>query len=179
MNYVFYSLPKDSGPGPAPELPPGYEAVLWRPGLIRLAPSGDSLQPVYVFWWLLHHLRVFSGRGYAVLIIRHGGRIVHRSCVLPYHVRLPFMERDDLFVGNVWTDPAHRGRGLATYALQYVVHHLRRKSGKVWYVVGEDNAPSVRVAEKAGFVRVGEGQRKECLGLGFLGTYVITRRPAP
>ena len=49
-----------------------------------------------------------------------------------------------------------------------------KKSGRTfWYVVDEDNASSIRVAEKAGFRLVGSGLRTKRLGLRVLGRFVL------
>jgi RimJ/RimL family protein N-acetyltransferase len=42
-------------------------------------------------------------------------------------------------------------------------------------VVEQDNAPSVRVIEKCGFARVGEGIRTKRFGVSLLGAYLIDR----
>lgn len=56
-------------------------------------------------------------------------------------------------VGNVFTHPAHRGRGLATIATAAVVQELLRRPGMETVVlnVAQANEPAVRCYERLGF----------------------------
>ena len=61
---------------------------------------------------------------------------------------------------------ASRGRGLAGRAIDLVAEYLRSATGARWIVlrIAPENGRSIRVAEKAGFARIGvqeiaEGQR--------------------
>jgi ribosomal protein S18 acetylase RimI-like enzyme len=56
-------------------------------------------------------------------------------------------------VGNVFTHPDHRGRGLATITTAAVVQELLRRPGMRTIVlnVARDNAPAVRCYERLGF----------------------------
>lgn len=80
--------------------------------------------------------------------------------------------------------PEHQGRGVATRAMRAVIDHLFRSteaSRLVAFVVPE-NVPSVRVAEKLGFVSDGAAERQAATGelshdrLRGL-RYVLSRRP--
>jgi RimJ/RimL family protein N-acetyltransferase len=83
------------------------------------------------------------------------------------------MNKDDLMIGSVWTDPQFRGRGLAAYAIQGIVR-LKSKPGRfLWYITRKANLPSIRAAEKGGLVKVGEGTRTRRLGLRILGSFVM------
>jgi GNAT superfamily N-acetyltransferase len=175
MKCVFYAL----GPGetsadsPPSELPEGYESKLWRPRLACLLPPGCRTLG-FVLRTLLHYLHIFRNRHYAVCLISWEGEVAHRSCVYPGYTRYPFMSPEDLQVGDTWTAEEHRGKGLATCALQEIVHRFADGRRRLWYLAYETNVPSVRVAEKAGFRLRGTGVRTKRLGLGFLGQYVIT-----
>ena len=85
------------------------------------------------------------------------------------------MSADDIQIGNTWTDPDHRGRGLAFHALLEVVSLERKKGRNLWYVVGADNPESVHVAEKAGFKLAAMGQWKKPFGFKLFGSYVIAK----
>jgi RimJ/RimL family protein N-acetyltransferase len=56
-------------------------------------------------------------------------------------------------VGNVFTHPGHRGRGLATRTTAAVVHELLRRPGMQTVVlnVARDNEPAVHCYERLGF----------------------------
>jgi predicted GNAT family acetyltransferase len=83
------------------------------------------------------------------------------------------MKSKDLQIGDTWTMPEHRGKGLATFALRKVIEIYAESGRAMWYVVAEDNLPSIRVVEKTGFNLVGSGTKQKRLGLSLLGSYVI------
>jgi RimJ/RimL family protein N-acetyltransferase len=121
----------------------------------------------------MHYLHVFATREYSMFVIRKGGRLVHQSAIHPRYFRTPAMNKDDLMIGNVWTDPQFRGRGLAAYAIQEIVR-LKSKPGRFfWYITRKENSASIACAEKAGLVKVGEGTRTRRLGLRILGSFVV------
>ena len=154
-----------------------YTYEIWRPSVFALVPRGMPLVP-FAAWWLFHHSRVFANRDYALFLIHQGGRIVHRSVITPGYFRFPFMQRDDLQIGDTWTSDDHRGKGLATFALRQITES--GNSGRCyWYVVEERNTASIRVVEKAGFCRVGRGARHPHLGLHLLGTFEIEQEITP
>jgi len=84
------------------------------------------------------------------------------------------MAIEDIQVGDTWTDPEFRGKGLATLALEAIMRRLDNQDRTCWYVVEADNAPSIRVVEKAGFVLAGRGVRTRPFGLGLLGQFQLT-----
>ena len=85
------------------------------------------------------------------------------------------MTEDDLQIGDTWTAPEHRGKGLANFAVQEIIKQQKQWKRGFWYVVEEDNLSSIRVIEKAGFRRLGEGTRKSRMGMRFLGSYSVER----
>lgn len=154
-------------------LPAGCTCEMWTPSLFCVKPKGVSFLP-FTVWWLFHTSHLFSNREYGLLVIRQGGRVVHRSVITPGYLRFPFMEKEDIQVGDTWTDPAVRGRGLATIALENIVRAPRNRNRTCWYIVEADNAASIRVVEKAGFMLMGRGTRTRRFGLGVLGQFQLT-----
>ena len=149
-----------------------YVSRLWHPSLTEFVPNGVSLKP-FMMWWLFHELGIFMNKGYAIFLIYYDNQIVHRSCIFPGYFRFPFMQKQDLQIGDTWTHPDHRGKGLATYALHEILR-LRGKQGQsFWYIVEEENLASIRVVEKAGFSKVGRGIRTKRFGVSLLGSYII------
>lgn len=163
-----------SHPGRLDLSSPEYSWELWRPSLSALTPGGLSLLPFGV-WWILHHLRIFSNRGYAVFLIRCHGEVVHRSVVTPGYFRFPFMRKMDLQVGDTFTAPRERGKGLAVFALHAILSSDDIVDRPYWYVVEKVNLASIRAAEKAGFQLAGEGVRTKRLGLRALGSYMVRK----
>lgn len=88
----------------------------------------------------------------------HGGALTispHREPA----VGAVFLERDDPDTGGVglWVLPQHRGRGYARRGLRLAATWALQSLGwvRVQLWIEPDNAPSLRVAESAGFVREG------------------------
>src|SRR5262245_52693364 len=126
----------------------------------------------------MHHLRVFYGREYGVFLIYHRDRLVHRSCLFPRYQRFPFMATNDLQIGDVWTDPAHQNRGLASFAIEQILYAKAKPGRALWYVVDAGNFTSIRMVEKLGFLRVGVGRRSRRLGLSLLGQFLLEHSEA-
>ncbi|MCH8978896.1 MAG: hypothetical protein IH945_06595 [Armatimonadetes bacterium] len=116
-------------------------------------------------------LRVFRNREYKAIIVRCGSEIAHRSCVFPGDFRFPHMAKTDIQIGDSWTTPDHRGKGLFTWAFKYILETNATGGRIIWIVADEENIATKRAAEKAGFVLVGRGSKKPRLGSLMLGYY--------
>ena len=149
-----------------------YFSVLWRPSVGSVVPRGVPILP-FAVWWLMHHLRLFANRDYALFAVYDGETIIHRSCVFPRYFRFPFMSREDLQIGDTWTAEEHRGDGIACFALQQITHRLQLPARRFWYVTSHNNHASIRVAEKVGLRKVGEGRRTKRFGIRVIGSFVI------
>jgi RimJ/RimL family protein N-acetyltransferase len=172
MKYLFLvrDLAEDL---PEPEaLPAIYRVDIWRPSLGSVKPKGTPWIPFGV-WWIFHLLRIFYNRDYCLVVVYEGDRLIHRTCVFPGYFRFPFMARADLQIGDTWTDDAYRGKGLAPWAIRKVFAAFGRQDRRLWYITSEDNAASIRAAEKGGFAFHGHGRRIPRFGLKPLGAYVI------
>jgi RimJ/RimL family protein N-acetyltransferase len=126
-----------------------YDVVLWKPGPLSILPPTLTIR--FVIWWIFHYFGILGSGMYRVLLIRHKGAVVHRSCMMPKYFRWPFMSEDDLQISSTWTDPAHRGRGLATFALRHLVSSYADGRRRFWYISREDNRASITVCLRCGF----------------------------
>jgi RimJ/RimL family protein N-acetyltransferase len=172
MAYLFFKRPL-TPPEKAPALPPGLEFRLWRPAPFRLLPPQLPWRP-FLLWSLFHHLGLFATGEYALALVFQGGRLVHRTCLLPAHFRCPFMGPRDLQAAAIWTHPDLRGRGVGPAALRSLLEPLADPDRSLWYMAREENGPSIRLARKAGFQLQGRGGAMP----GGLGRrYRITERP--
>jgi len=171
----FYREPDLPAEGPVPSAaePRGFE--IWRPSRREIVPAGLPLFPFGV-WWAFHHAGIFRNREYCLFLIRDHGELVHRSVVTPGYFRFPFMERGDLQIGDVWTSPGHRGKGLAVFAIRKIVEMFARPGRHIWYLVEKNNLSSIKAAEKAGLARYGEGVRKKRFGIALLGYYEMAEK---
>ena len=157
-------------------LEPRYRCVIWRPRAWRILPRGlrgARMRLKFLFRWTLDGMRVFAGPGFGAVLIYEGDRLVHYSGFTPRYWRFPFIANGDLQIGDTWTDPAYRGRGLASAGLARTVALLARPQRRLWYVVESTNGPSIRVAEKARFVLAAEGSMVDLWGFKLARVYVI------
>lgn len=132
----------------------------------------------FLFRWFLLHLGLMSRPECGALLVHDRGQLLHYSGFTSRYWRFPFMEREDLQIGNTWTEPAHRSKGLARFALRTLVSTLGRPGSKLWYVVEASNASSIKVVERAAFTLVGSGTWYKPLGLKLPGSYKILVRHA-
>ena len=106
------------------------------------------------------------------MCIYRAGRLVHYTGFTPRYWRFPFLSQRDLLIGDSRTDPKHRGKRLASFALQHILMMKREQGRCFWYVVGNDNRASIRVAERLQFGLAGVGRWRKPLGIKLLGSYV-------
>jgi len=142
---------------------------IWSPAEDGPPPAGSRRASNWI-WWLFEILGLFSRPGFREVTIWRGGALAHRLIVTPRWLRFPFMDTDDLQVGDVWTHPEARAQGLARLALA-MVQALTSPDDRLWYLVEDGNAASIRLAEQAGYRLMGVGRRTRPLGLALLGRF--------
>ena len=146
--------------------------VLWKPTASKILPAGVSWLP-FAVWWAMHNFHIFANRDYSLYLIYDRNNLVHRSVITPRYFRFPFMAREDLQIGDTWTMPEYRGKGLASFAIQKIVESHKKPGRRFWYVVEENNSPSIRVIEKMGFLKYGVGTRRKRIGMALFGFFEI------
>ena len=171
MTFLFYAF--DPPPAPSLEgmLPDDVSLHWWRPAIDGLPPRGAK-RGRNLGWWALDRLGLLADHRFAELSLRCSGRTLHRLVLTPRWHRFPFMADGDLQIGDVWTAPGARGRGLAWAAIAEV---LRAGTGaaRLWYIVDVANKPSVQLIERAGFALVGTGRRTHPLGIALAGRFEL------
>jgi len=149
-----------------------YHARLWRPSIREVVPPGLPRLP-YAVWWIMHFLRVFRSSGYCVLLVDDTGELVHRCLVTPAWFRFPFMAREDLQIGDVWTRQDRRRQGLAAFGISQILRLEPSKERRYWYLTAAENTASVRTAQRSGFLLAGRGRRTSTWGIRALGRYLL------
>jgi RimJ/RimL family protein N-acetyltransferase len=161
---------------PLPTLPKpeGYSFELWEPSLFDVVPT-QAPRATYAVWWLFHASHVFHNRKYRVVLAWKGAELAHRLGVFPGYFRFPFMGKDDLQIGDVWTAPQHRGRGLAAYAIRFAMASCTSdRPCTCWYLSRAENVASIRAAERAGFRYHSPAARTRRAGLRLFGAFELT-----
>lgn len=171
MTILFYRRVPETGP--ENRCPPWPDIRLWRPGRDGL-PGAGPWRASNAAWWGVDRLGLFANHDFTEISLWDGRWLLHRLILTPRWYRFPFMASEDLQIGDVWTEPHARGQGLAGLGVAIA---LAQAGGdrRVWYVVEADNDPSIRLIERCGFERVGEGLRTKPFGLGILGRFVPRR----
>ncbi len=148
----------------------GYVASMWAPSIFNLWPARCALRsrPGFLFRAVLS----FFGLECGSICVYRESRLVHYSAFSSRYWRFPFMDAEDLQIGGTWTDPEHRGRGLAQFAIRQILKSKRKPGRNFWYCVEEHNRPSIQVARRAGFDFVAAGIWRKPLGLKFFGSFV-------
>lgn len=165
----------DGAQPPSKPVPSGVSAKVWRPLWDGMPPRG-SRRTANFLWWALDEAGLFARDGFAELSIWQDERIVHRLIVTPRWYRFPFMAAGDLQLGDLWTHPDVRGRGLASAAVAEALRRFGESGTRFWYVARSDNRPSVRLIESCGFTLVGTGRRTRPLGIGPLGRFRLSEQ---
>jgi RimJ/RimL family protein N-acetyltransferase len=181
-HYLFYRYACADGDDEDYAIPcafaPPYSWTVWRPRRWPALPRGvrSRLRLRFLFRWGVHRMHLFAGSECGALLAYEQARLVHYSAFSPRYWRFPFVADNDLQIGDTWTDPAYRRRGLAFFALRKIIATLANPGRSFWYVVEADNEPSIRAAEKAGFTLAAEGTLMTPWGLRLAGAYVICRK---
>jgi RimJ/RimL family protein N-acetyltransferase len=173
--HLFYVIDAERPLACSAARPEGYSAKIWKPARDGLPADPLPLRP-FAIWWLFDRLRIFANRQVGVLMIQKGPHLVHRSLVTPRWYRFPDMGKDDLQIGDTWTHPDHRGKGLAKAAIAAIHDRWAGGHRRMWYLVGDDNRASVAVIEACGYRLAGVGERTRPFGLSPLGRFVIRDR---
>jgi RimJ/RimL family protein N-acetyltransferase len=168
---ILYLARLSSGDEP-PALRSGFHLRIWRPHDDGLPPARRGFWG-NIFWWLLDRCGLFANAEFREITIWRRRRLMHRLIVTPRWRRFPFMAAHDLQIGALWTAPSARGRGLAQTAILHALRHGHRPEQRIWYVVDAANERSVRLAERCGFIAVGQGRRTAPAGLRILGSFRV------
>ena len=138
-----------------------YVFEMWKPAINKIAPRGasKSLFKLCCIWWILHYLKIFPNPNYSIALIYHKetGDLAHYSVVLPRYFRVAFMKKNDLQIGPIGTSEQHQRRGLASFAIQKIVKTYHKPEVNFWYIVRQENIPSIKCIEKFSFFAFGEG----------------------
>jgi len=174
MSLRFYGHRAGEPLAAAADLPAGIEVTVWRPRTDGLPPRALPAWPNAV-WWAFDAAGVFANRSCGVLMLRQGERLIHSSLVTPRWFRFPQMAAGDLQIGAVFTDPEHRGQGLAKAAVRLIAQRWAGEYARLWWIVEDDNVASIRAIEACGFTLMGAGERSSPLGVGLFGRYQLVR----
>jgi hypothetical protein len=119
---------------------------MWRASGQRFWAGGDcdaKTKLRFFFRFVLYHLDFFANSDCGALCIFEEASLVHYSAFSPRYWRFPFLRDTDLQIGNTWTEPSYRGRGLALFALVQIIEEMEEIGRDFWYVVDRENLASI------------------------------------
>ncbi|MDD8020930.1 MAG: GNAT family protein [Acidobacteriota bacterium] len=147
-----------------------FEYEMWWPSFFKVFPD-RFFRAKLIIWYIFYVLRIFKSNYYGIYLVRYNKKIIHHTFIFPAFFRFPFMGKNDLQIGDVWTDPSFRGRGIASLAIMSVLSRFSKEGKIFWYVVEDTNKSSIKVVEKLGFQLVGYGKKFSRWGSFLLGFY--------
>jgi len=84
-----------------------------------------------------------------------GENIVHYSYLVPKCYKFPFLGREDYEIGPCVTNDSYRRKGSYAYMLEHITKDIKFEKSCFYMIVSDDNLPSIKGIEKAGFLRCG------------------------
>lgn len=172
--YIFYLGTSENIILNKKDLDKDYRLLIWRPGLFKISPRGSNrrFRLICLVWWLFHYFRIFSSSNYGIFVIYHNKtqEMAHYSVVSPKYFRNPFMDKNDIQIGPIGTGENHRRKGLANFAIEKIIEFYKNENIRFWYLVREENEPSIKCIENFGFTKYGEGRK-----MGRLKKYIIEK----
>lgn len=176
-NYIFYIANKSNHKKVNIEsnLPQNYKLKIFKPKLFDVYPYGLK-DKSFLFWWLMYFLNLFKNRHrYKVYVVYSDDKPVHYSVLLPWHYKYSFMDYNDIQIGPCFTDKHYRGTGLAKATINKIMLEELGANNNLWYITRSNNKASVKLIEKVGFNKTGEGYRRNILGIKLLGKFKINK----
>ncbi|HJD23228.1 MAG TPA: hypothetical protein H9694_03680 [Firmicutes bacterium] len=96
------------------------------------------------------------GKARIYYVRNDAGELMHTSYVVPRCFKFPFLGRGDYEIGPCYTYPLHRGKGLYPATLRFICENLGGEGTTFYIIVRNENTPSIRGIEKAGFEYCGD-----------------------
>jgi len=168
--YLIYKLINSRAPSNMHKGSPDF--VIIKPTIYNVLRFAKNYYP-FVSWWLFHHCGVFYNKCFFMIGHFENNQLVHRTCVFPGYYKFPFMNKEDLQLGEIWTKEDYRRKGLASHAIKYILNLDHYHNKTFYYVVSANNFESIRLAEKIGFIACYKAHKKRKMGLSFIGKYEI------
>lgn len=82
-------------------------------------------------------------------------KLVHTSYVVPKCYKFDFLGKNDYEIGPCFTYPEYRGQGIYPNILRTICQQIGSDDTTFYMIVDEENKPSIRGIEKAGFIKCG------------------------
>lgn len=124
-----------------------YDLILEKSSPLGLFKDLKNWQQNFFFY-------AFSKKKYLKLRLFKNGEEAHYSYVSYKSYRFPFMRESDIMIGPCYTFDNFRRNGLYLKTLETIINNFPNEC--FWIFAHENNLPSLRVIEKAGFEFYGD-----------------------
>ena len=148
----------------------GMDYYLFSPSLFRLYFENrrDDAVHRHSVTHLLHMVVYLLRGGYNILYLSKNDEIisyfVYTKCK---DWIVSGSKKNDCYTIFLWTFPKYRNQGMATRMAKFLLRNAGISFGSFYKTIAKENESSIAVAEKSGFVKIGEANK-----IGLLHTIV-------
>ena len=141
----------------------GIDYYIFKPSFFRLYYEKTSNDAPHrrSFTHKLHMLFYLLMGGYKVLYLALNDKIV--SYLVFTRSRNLFVQSSnprDIYTIFLWTYPEFRNRGYASKTANFLINDTCFDYDNIYKTIALENAPSLKVAEKSGFINTGRARKK-------------------
>ena len=140
------------------EIDDKFKHFFFKPTIFNLKLHKGSVT-LYLFWYIfsLGRYRIFY------IVDKSSNTVAHYSHILPKIFKYSFMKKNELFISNCYTSSNFRGFRLYPFALYFIGKSFTNYI--VWGGVRENNIPSIKGLDRAGYKKVSVGYKSKFLGI--------------
>jgi hypothetical protein len=131
---------------------------IWKPGLFNIRPKGIKLSLILP-WFVYTYLPLFTARVFRMYLVYDQEKLIHYSFLFGKSYKFPFIQKNDIFLGPIWTSDEYRRRGISFNIAEEIIHSPEDKVDYFWWMCDEKNIGSRKLAEKLGFLEYGKVKR--------------------
>ena len=133
-----------------------FDINLFNPSFFDSIKLG-KIRLTFFIWFLFRLFRFFKSPYYIVILTNCKKEVVHHFVLLPKSFKYPFMEKNDLQIGDVWTRDDYRGQNISAFVISKVLKDYLNNGYNFWYLTEPENPASINVARKLNLHLRGEG----------------------
>ena len=140
----------------------GIDYYLFTPSLFRLYFENrpDDAEHRHTITHLLHMYAYLIGGGYNILYLSQNDEVI--SYIVFTRCKdwiVSGSDKNDYYTIFLWTYPKYRNQGVATKMARYMLRNMGISFKRFYKTIVKNNFSSISVAEKSGFIRIGEANK--------------------
>lgn len=131
---------------------------VWKPKLFSIKPKGIKFS-LLLPWLVFGFSPLFTARVFKIYLVYDQEKLIHYSFFFGKSFKFPFIQKDDIFLGPIWTSNEYRRKGISFNAIKEIILSFGDKVNHFWWMCDEKNTGSRKLAEKLGFLKYGKVKR--------------------